>query len=104
VMSDCRKPDGYTDILQTLGMAATDANDLPFVQLGDIFYHSPEYLVFAVVKVVVTGELKTNISGLKILLGNSPVVLPQFGVSRGEPISRDNVNKKFSIVLAISGE
>lgn len=307
MMSDSRKPDGYTDILQTLGMAATDANDLPFVQLGDIFYHSPECLVFAVVnascdlqyvpdhvwqarnvkardarvrdksdsillvpgtfrsatessvsqlttglirfesewraidwfpkkmisiphgalrsvlqnrgyrhecrlqmsraielqqscfaqhsrvglevqpplhrdvtiklfanidgaldpfgteyeieaiafhsrqnrvavikydalsnlrdavatitsavaatselksrffqlhkapivipdKVVVTDAQKTNISGLKILVGNSPVVLPQFGVSRGEPISRDNVNKKFSIVLAISGE
>jgi hypothetical protein len=306
-MSDPRKPNGYTDILQTLGMDATETNDLPFVQLGDIFYHSPKYLVFAVVnascdlqyvpdhvwqarnvkardarvrdksdsillvpgtfrsatessasqlttglirfesewraidwfpkkmisiphgalrsvlqnrgyrhecrlqmsraielqqscfaqhsrvglevqpplhkdvtiklfaniegalnpfgteyeidaiafhsrkhrvavikydalsnlrdavaevasagaalenlqswffklhkapivipeKVVLTDAQKTNISGLKILIGNSPVVIPQFGVSRGEPILRDNVNKNVSIVLAISGE
>lgn len=41
--------DGYTDVLKTLGMAANDDHNLPFVQLGDIFYHSSECLLFAVV-------------------------------------------------------
>ncbi|QEG02386.1 hypothetical protein Mal15_65070 [Stieleria maiorica] len=55
-------------------------------------------------KVVVTESVKTNVTALKILVGNSSNAISHFGISHGEPISRDKLNKKFSVVLAINEE
>ncbi|WP_194242445.1 MULTISPECIES: hypothetical protein [Gimesia] len=48
-MNDSDSQDGYENVLQTLRMEAIDDRDLPFVQLGDLFFHSTDSIAFAVV-------------------------------------------------------
>ncbi len=78
-----------------VAVATRSSADAATNELKSRFFQLHKAPIVIPEKVVVTDAQKTNISGLKILVGNAPVVLPQFGVSPGEPISRTASTESF---------
>jgi len=94
------------DALSTLRDAIGSASEAPAAQeeLKSRFFQLHKAPIVIPEKVVVTDSVDSNVSDLKILVGNAPIKFPKFGVSRGEPFARKKCNNKYSVVLSISGE
>lgn len=94
------------DALSALRDAIASASEAAAAQeeLNSHFFQLHKAPIVIPEKVVVTDSVESNVSDLKILVGNTATKFPKFGVSRGEPFARKKCNSKFSVVLSISGE